>query len=190
MSHAIYQTKAVILKTKNMRESNKLLVLYTEKFGLIYCVMQSVRELKSKMRYHSNRYSLVTVDLVQGRDIWRITGMHEEISSLGFAGSLWFDLIGNFTQLINRLSNGEESDETIWKNIEYLYNNYRDINESNQFYYEIIFSIRLLHNLGYWEGNEIFLDTIEYKQEYFDYIQEYKNYLVSTINQRITDTQL
>jgi len=35
MSHAIYQTKAVILSSKNMRESNKLLVFLTEKFGLI-----------------------------------------------------------------------------------------------------------------------------------------------------------
>lgn len=190
MSHAIYQTKAIILKTKNMRESNKLLVLYTEKFGLIYCVMQSVRELKSKMRYHVNRYSLIEVDLVQGRDIWRITGMHEEISSLGFAGGLWFDLIANFSQLISRLSDGEQSDDVIWENIQYLYNNFENINESNQFYYEIIFSVRLLDTLGYWEGDELFLKTIEYDQEYFDYIQKNKNYLVSIINQRIGDTQL
>jgi recombinational DNA repair protein (RecF pathway) len=190
MSHAIYQTSAIILKTKNMRESNKLLVLYTEKFGLVYCVTQSVRELKSKMRYHTNRYSLVTVDLVQGRDIWRMTGIHENVSSLGFAGTLWYELLSNFTQLINRLCSGEESSHEIWQNIEYLYKNHHDINESNHVYYEIIFTIRLLQNLGYWDGKEDFLQGFDYRQDCFDSIENNKIHLIGRINQRIHDTQL
>jgi recombinational DNA repair protein (RecF pathway) len=166
------------------------LVLYTEKFGLIYCVTQSVRELKSKMRYHTNRYSLVTVDLVQGRDIWRMTGIHENISSLNFAGSLWYELLSNFTQLINRLCSGEEPSTEIWNNIEHLYNNYSDIDESNHSYYEIIFTMRLLQSLGYWDGKEEFLNNYNYNQDYFDYIENHKISLVTTINQRIHDTQL
>jgi len=190
MSHAIYQTSAIILKTKNMRESNKLLVLYTEKFGLIYCVTQSVRELKSKMRYHTNRYSLVTVDVVEGRDIWRITGIHENISSLSFAGGLWYELLSNFSQLIRRLCSGEEPNREIWQNIEYLYCNYTDINASNYSYYEIIFTIRLLHHLGYWDGKEDFLNRLDYHQGYFDSIESHKISLITNINQRIHDTQL
>ena len=68
-----------------MRESNKLVVLYTREFGLIYASTQSIRELKSKMRFHTNALSLVDVDVIRGRDIWKITGIHENISSLGLA---------------------------------------------------------------------------------------------------------
>lgn len=190
MAHAIYQTSAIILTTKNMRESNKLIVLYTEKFGLIYCVMQSVRELKSKMRYHSNRYSLVTVDLVQGRDIWRIIGIHEDISALTFAGSLWYELIVKFSALIIRLSSSEEAHDELWQNFEYLYRNKDSINDENQEYYEIIFTMRTLSVLGYWDGRESLLQSLEYKDEFFDYVQKNKNTIIQTINQRLHESQL
>lgn len=190
MSHAIYQTPAIILKTKNMRESNKLIVLYTQKFGLIYCVTQSVRELKSKMRYHTNRYSLVTVDLVRGRDIWRITGIHEDTSSLTFAGSMWYELVAKFSQLLNRLCSGEDPQQSLWENIAYLFSIHKNITPENSEYYEIIFTIRTLNILGYWDGKESFLDNQDYKKEYFDYIDLHKRNLIQTINQRMLDTQL
>ncbi|MCI5051299.1 MAG: recombination protein O N-terminal domain-containing protein [Candidatus Pacebacteria bacterium] len=191
MSHAIYQTDAVILKTKNMRESNKLIVLYTQKFGLIYCSLQSVRELKSKMRFHTNLYSLVTVDLVQGRDIWRVTGIHENTSSLSFTESHWFSILAKFSSLINRLCSGEEPHEEIWQNIEYLFDHYDQITENNTEFIEIIFTIRILSSLGYWEGNEPFLESIEYfNNVFFMFITKNKKKLIAKINQRLSDTQL
>jgi recombinational DNA repair protein (RecF pathway) len=190
MSHAVYQTPAIILKTKNMRESNKLVILYTEKFGLIYCITQSIRELKSKMRYHTNLYSLVMVDVVQGRDIWRITGIYEDCSSLTFAGSLWYELIAKFSQLLNRLCSSQEAHPEVWQDLESLYRQHETIKAENQDYFEIIFSVRILFHLGYWDGKEPFLSHHPYSPEYFDYIDEHKKELITLINQRILDTQL
>lgn len=190
MSHAIYQTPAIILKTKNMRESNKLVVLYTQKFGLIYCITQSIRELKSKMRYHTNRYSLVTVDLVQGRDIWRITGIHEDASAINFAGTIFYELISKFTQLLIRLCNSEESYPELWDDLDFLYRHQDLINDDNQDIYEIIFTIRTLSVLGYWDGNEPFLGDTPFAADNFDFVKNKKTLLIHTINQRLQDTQL
>src|SRR5690606_33112169 len=100
MSHAIYQTPALILKTKNMREANKLIILYTRQFGLLFVSSQSIRVLSSKMRFHTSSLSLVDVDLVEGRDIWKLTGIHENISALTLAGTSWYDLSSNIARVI------------------------------------------------------------------------------------------
>jgi len=193
MSHAIYQTSAIILKTKNMRESNKLIVLYTERFGLIYASMQSVRELKSKMRFHTNILSFVTVDLVQGRDIWRITGIHEHISSLDFVRNFFYTFIHRISTLLLRLSQGEEVNEKIWKDILELYKNLpqSDINEQEYEIIEIISIARILHALGYWDGTQacILSDNL-LNRELFDEVTQNKIQYINLINQGIKDSQL
>lgn len=194
MSHAIYQTKAIILKTKNMRESNKLLVLYTERFGVIYAAMQSVRELKSKMKYHSNTLSLVTVDLVRGRDIWRITGIHEQYSSLVFAVQESYPLLHRFAVLLLRLCRGEDAHQQVWDDILALYTYTQEnetLNTETFAALEIIFVARLLYFLGYWDSEESFIITENpCDTELFSIVLNNKKKYIQRINQGIVDSQL
>jgi len=191
MSHAIYQTPAIILKTKNMRESNKLVVLYTERFGLIYTTMQSIRELKSKMKYHTNTLSLVTVDVVRGRDIWRITGIHEDISSLSFVENEFYTFIHRIAVLLLRMSQGEESHREIWNDLHSLYKNIDTIDSQNYEAVEIITIARMLYFLGYWDGTQscITSHTI-FNNELFDEVIKNKLEYIKLINQGIIDSQL
>ena len=129
MSHAIYQTSAIILRTKNMRESNKILTLYTQRFGLIYATLQSVRKETSKMKFHTQLYSLVVVDVVRGRDIWRITGIHEKYSSFSFLESPWYVLIDRIGSTTLRLCRGEEPEPQLWNDYELLYQYVAEGNE-------------------------------------------------------------
>jgi recombinational DNA repair protein (RecF pathway) len=192
MSHAMYQTSAVILKTKNMRESNKLVVLYTERFGLIYATMQSVRELKSKMKYHVNTLSLVTVDIVQGRDIWRITGIHEQQSSLGFVGTPFYTFLHNISVFLLRLSQGEETNQELWNDLKSLYEYDKETLALKDYkIIEIITIARLLFYLGYWDGTQNVIQSdsifsIKNREDVAGNISLYIRY----INQGIKDSQL
>lgn len=190
MSHAIHKTRGFILKTKNMRESNKLVYLYTRDFGLIYANLQSVRELQAKMRSHAQTLSLVDVDVVQGRDIWKITGMHEYIPSLPFVGTGWYGFFDTIALLLIRLCTGEEIHEGLWSEIEALFElkeSDRDINFETL---EILIVTRILYFLGYWQGNESWVYVSGYDQSFFDDISAKKPMLVQKINQSLADSQL
>ncbi len=156
MSHAVYQTQAVVLRSKNMRESNKILTLYTQSFGLIYATLQSVREGKSKMKYHTQLHSLIIVDLVRGRDIWRIVGVHEQYSSFSFLGTPWYSMIDRISSITLRLCKGEEPEPQLWRDYEQLH---RYIHDQNRYHASIeqLYVIRILYVLGYWDGEESFL---------------------------------
>ena len=72
MSHPIYQTTGFVVKGVNNGESNKTFHLLTPDLGLIIGHAQAVRELKSKLRYHLQEATLLSLGLVRGKDIWRI----------------------------------------------------------------------------------------------------------------------
>ncbi len=190
MSHAIYQTQALILRTKNMRESNKLVYLYTERFGLIYASMQSLRELKSKMRYHVHPYSLVEVDLVRGKNIWRITGIHEKQSAFIWVDTPWYRLISLLADTLVRLCVGEEQNERLWQDILTFFQNIQ-ISEAYVHEYEIILMIRILYALGYWsDTSHFFEEENPYSQENFLLVQKRRMEYITQINNALHDSQL
>lgn len=192
MSHAIYQTSAIILKTKNMRESNKLVVLYTERFGLVYAVTQSIRELKSKMKFHTQTLSLVTVDLVRGRDIWRITGIHEKKSALSFVETQFYPFIHRISVLLLRMSQGEEPHKEVWDDVQSLFDkDMETFSTDNYEALEIIVIGRMLYFLGYWNGIQDFIKSKDiFDENNFNEVMSNKKKYIHLINQGIIDSQL
>lgn len=140
-----------------MREANKLLLVYSREFGLVYLSAQSIRALGSKMRFHAHILSLVDLDMVQGRDIWKLTGIHENISSLKFIGTSWYKLCSNVSRVIMRLCKGEEPNLALWNDMAVLYEYAQQHPESsavNEKFLEIILVVRILYHLGYWQGDD------------------------------------
>ncbi len=191
MSHAIYQTKAFILKTKNMRESNMLVYLYTERFGLIYANAQSIRELKSKMRYHMNKYSFVDIDLVLGRNIWRITGINEIKSSFSLSNTIWYRLVSLMSDVLLRLCTGEEKNEQLWHEISLFLDEPNKGKNTDSDEYEIIIMIRILSALGYWNEEDIILSS---KDPYIDgiinHVKDNRVFYIDKINNSLYESQL
>lgn len=191
MSHAIYQTTALILKTKNMRESNKLVYLYTKKFGLIYASMQSLRELKSKMRYHVHNYALVDVDVVAGRNIWRITGIHERQNAFQFSQTQWYRLLSLLADTLIRLCPGEEENEYLWDILESFFVAIASETEPYEKEYEIIILVLIFHALGYWNENDYLLQSDDYYSEMnIVQVQNNKFEYIKKINESFTQSQL
>src|SRR3989344_5676480 len=72
MSHHIYETDAFVFSALPHGEASRYMVLYTREFGLVRAAAQGLRELKSKLRYSLQPFSLSVVNLVHGRSGWRI----------------------------------------------------------------------------------------------------------------------
>lgn len=193
MSHAVYQTKAFIIKIKNMRESNKLVYLYTEKFGLLYASMQSVREMRSKMKTHVQCFSVVDVDIIAGRSIWRIVGIHEDYSSFCLVGTPWYRLVSLVSDMILRLCVGEEQNEKLWFVVDTMFQNFSLEHISHVHEYEILTMSALLNSLGYWQSGQLILPynkSLLYHQDNFLYIKKNKINFIKKINQSLIDSQL
>lgn len=106
-----------------MGEANKMFVIYTKEMGLVRAVAQGVRLHKSKLRFALQDFSYARIDLVRGRDIWRVTSA-TTISSFPYARSdrQSLLLIARISKLLERLCDGEEAHETIFNDfIQALY---------------------------------------------------------------------
>ena len=192
MSHAIYQTQAVILERKGMRESNLLLTLYTKRFGLIYVAVQSGRKAESKMRPHLQRLSLVHVDLVEGREIWRLTGVHEHTSAMAIlARPKAYAFLDRIMTNIKRLCRGEEAHTRLWQDIHNIYTCSMNTDEHLLPELEIAFLVRSLYALGYWNGQEAILQAKHpFSQDSLLELRSLSSLLIPKINTSLQETQL
>ena len=113
--HHIYHTHGFILGSRNKGEANKMLTIYTREMGLVRAMVQGIRLHKSKLRFSLQDFSYATIDLVRGKDIWRVTSA-KNISSFPFARTSRSSLliIVHVSSLLERLCDGEESNEKIF----------------------------------------------------------------------------
>lgn len=118
--HTIHHTKAVILKSIGVGETNKRFWLFTEEFGLIVATTQGIRKHGSKLQSQLIDYSIISADLVKGRDIWRLvsaTLIHNPLS-----GHTRSELARPYVRMlasIDRFLAGEgEENRELWNHIE------------------------------------------------------------------------
>ena len=70
--HTIHHTSAVILRSEPRGEYDKVYWLFTEYFGLVRAVATGVRKSAAKLKSQLVDYAFVEVDLVKGREVWRL----------------------------------------------------------------------------------------------------------------------
>ena len=148
MSHTIYNTEGFILKSLNFGEANKYFFIFTKDFGLIKAAAQSVRHLKSKLRYNLEDFSFGQISIVRGREIWRITSAER---GLDFKDTEKFLLISQIFSLLLRLLHGEEKNDLLFNSLKagfsFLASN--DLTEQDLASFECIMALRILSSLGY-----------------------------------------
>jgi len=146
MSHSIYTTEGVILKSLNFGEANKYFFIFTKDFGLIKATAQSVRHLKSKLRYGLEDFSLTQVSLVRGREVWRLTSAEKKLNIKDKEKLL---LISRIFSLLLRLLHGEEKNDLLFDSVKegmIFLDNYNDRGLES---FECILALRILSALGY-----------------------------------------
>jgi DNA repair protein RecO (recombination protein O) len=192
--HHIYHTEGIILESKNYGEAGKYYFLLTRDLGMIYASAQGVRKLSSKLRFILQDFSYVKVDLVRGKDFWRITSASktdrlENLSKNPFT----LKIFANISRLLKRLLAGEAPNEILFLD---LLNGLDFLEKSrleNEFEnIEAIIVLRILNNLGYLGGDQAIKDMIKspFEDNLVFEARKSRRKILSEINKSIRETHL
>ncbi len=195
MSHQIFHTNALVLGSRTSGEANKRITLLTRELGLVHAMVQGIRHGKSKLRFALQDFSLASVDLVRGREVWRVTsGQPQESFSGLLLQKSTKSLFEKVMRLLGRLYQGEIPNEILFDEIiKFL----RFMKETQLPHVEIplvevVIITRILHHLGYLasQDNDHALLEGPYTTELFAHVRTIRPRLVQEINQSLQETQL
>lgn len=119
--HTIHHTDAFILKVVPSGEANARAWLFTRSLGLVVATVQGVRKSGSKLSMQLSEYSFATVDLVRGKDVWRLVSItHTSNPFLIKAESSRYVLGRSFVRTlaaVERFCQGEEAHEELFDHL-------------------------------------------------------------------------
>lgn len=101
-----YTTPALVIEFFDQGEHDRVYKMFTRDFGLVMAHAKSVRKLESKLRAHVLPRTVSLVTLVQGREVWRLVGAEEKVSS--------DSALHDITQLIRRFVRGEGAHKSLY----------------------------------------------------------------------------
>lgn len=70
---SLFRVEAIVLKSKNLGEADKILSLFTRELGKVTAVAKGVRKIKSKNRGAVQPFSLSSIMLYQGKNLDTVT---------------------------------------------------------------------------------------------------------------------
>ncbi len=192
--HHIYHTEGIILGSRNFKEAGKYYHIFTRDLGLVYAEAEGVRKLASKLRYVLSDYSYIKLDLIQRKNIWRITSASKTNLLENFHKETYkLKIIVNLSKLLIRLLPEQEKNENLFMGIlDGLFILEKNLNQKELQNIEIVIVLRMLHNLGYINGEEIFSELIKspFENGLIDKISKNKGAVLNEINKALRETQL
>ena len=191
--HHIYHTEALILGSQNFGENGKYYSLFTRDMGLILARAEGVRNISSKLRYVLVDYSHAKIDLVLGRNIWRITSaskssMLQDIRKNKPA----FQIFSNLSRLLKRLLPGEEANQALYDDVLEGLKRLEAKKERTQLEaVEALSALRILARLGYiGEGLAGEIAARPWGESLIGSIESQKSKIISLVNKALRETHL
>ena len=193
--HHIYHTYGFILSSRNTGEANKMLTIYTREMGLVRAVAQGIRLHKSKLRFTLQDFSYVNVDLVRGKELWRVTSArHVSSFPLARASSLSLLLMTRVSKLLERLCHGESPSENIFDDFVqalYLLDN-ENVSSSSREALELHLVLRIMNSLGY-VGDSGMLSkylSASFDEDKTEELLRERQSIIAHINKALSESQL
>ncbi|HUC88772.1 MAG TPA: DNA repair protein RecO [Candidatus Paceibacterota bacterium] len=193
--HHIHHTQGFILSSRNTGEANKMLTIYTREMGLVRATCQGIRLHKSKLRFSLQDFSYANIDLVRGRDIWRVTSS-KIITSFPYARSdkQSLLLIARISKLLERLCDGEESNVKIFDDfIQSLYFlDNANIMPSSREALELHLILRIMNTLGYIGESGMLSKYLEssFNEDKIQELLKDRQSIIAHINKALNESQL
>ncbi len=152
MHHHRYQVPAIVLASEERQEASRLIFLLTSELGLVSALAQGVRLPQAKLRAHLQPFSHLRIELVRGREWWRVVGVGPGDFSYHSFGQPARLLLARVFNLLRRLLPGEGAPMEIF---EELYSAAWSLAQEQPpesprlADFELLLVARLLHHLGY-----------------------------------------
>lgn len=191
--HHIYHTEGLILGSKNYGETGRYYSIFTRDLGMIYASAQGVRKMSSKLRFVLQDFSYIKVDLVQGKDFWRVTSASKTNKLEQLAKNTGtFAVFSNIAKLLKRLLAGVEKNEDLFSD---LINGLHILEKSEAKdlrNIEAIIVLRILNNLGYIGGDEALQNIIKspFEENLIFEVSKSRFQVLSQINKALKETHL
>ena len=192
--HHIYHTEGIILGNNNFGEAGKYYSIFTRDLGMVYASAQGVRKMSSKLRFILQDFSYVKIDLVRGKDFWRVASASKtnNLEQL-VKRKETFEVFSNVARLLKRLLAGEDPNTELFidliNGLSILEKTKKDEDLRNL---EAIIVLRILNNLGYIRGG-IKLDNLiksPFEQELILEVSKSRTEILSQINKALKETHL
>ena len=193
--HHIHHTHGFILSSRNVGEANKMFSIYTREMGLVRATAQGVRLNKSKLKFTLQDFSYANIDLVRGKDIWRVTSAkHVTSFPLARRSEESLLLMARIAKLLERLCPGENPNEAIFDDFVqafYILDN-ENTESSSREALELHLVLRIMNSLGYVGDSEM---LSKYISSSFDpaktemLLLERKS-IIAHINKALNESQL
>jgi DNA repair protein RecO len=192
--HHIYHTEGIILGSRNYGEAGKYYFLFTRDLGMIYASAQGVRKMSSKLRYVLQDFAHIKVDLVKGKDFWRVTSASktdclEDICKN--TGTL--QVFSNISRLLKRLLAGEDPNEILFADVVNGLSVLEKAEKAEDLQHiEAILVLRILSNLGYIGGGEALENLIKspFEENLIFEASKSRTDMLTQINKALKETHL
>lgn len=192
--HHIYHTEGIILGSRNFGEAGRYYYIFTRDLGMIYASAQGVRKMSSKLRFVLQDFAYLKIDLVQGKDFWRITNasktnLLEQITKKPETFKVFF----NISRLLKRLLVGIEPNEALFIDLlQYLSILEKAEKEEDLRNIETIAVLRIINNLGYIGTNDILETFIKspFEENLIFEASKSRRTILSEINKALKETHL
>lgn len=179
--------------SKPYGEAGRYYFIFTRDLGMIYASAQGVRKMSSKLRFILQDFAYVKIDLVQGRDFWRVTSASktnklEQLSK----NSGTFEVVSNVAKLLKRLLAGVEPNQALFSD---LINGFSILEKSEKEEWrniEIIIVLRILNNLGYIGDNAVLQNLVKspFEENLIFEVSKSKSQVLNQINKVLKETHL
>lgn len=191
--YKIFHTEGFIISSKPRKEADKFILIFTRDFGMIWAQAQGIRKLSSKLRFSLQDFSYVRVDLVRGREIWRITNATKIRSFNNIVQDPQaFKVLLNISKLLKRLINGEEKNEALFNHLietlSFLNKEHLMTDELKDL--ELIIVLRILHHLGYIGDTGTAITSLLVDRSLLESIRPQRKSILAEINRSLRESQL
>lgn len=187
-----YQTEAIVLRSYERGEADRVFALYTHEFGLLWARASAVRREGSKMRYALQNYSIANISLVRGTGGWRVAGARA-VSNVDAANTSGLSALARIGKLVERLVRGEEKNEYLFTTLTEAHGALRTEAKENLGAIELLCVARVLYTLGYISaealGTALFSHTA-YALPDLAEAEAARTKLLSSVNKALSETQL
>jgi recombinational DNA repair protein (RecF pathway) len=160
---------------------------------MIYASAQGVRKMSSKLRFILQDFAYVKIDLVQGKDFWRVTSASKTNRLEGVLKNYGtYGVFSNIAKLLKRLLAGVEKNETLFDDLVSGLSILEKSEEGDLRNIEAVIVLRILNNLGYIGGDEM-LETIiksPFESEVIFEAAKNRTKILSEINKALKETHL
>lgn len=192
--HHIYHTEGIILSSRNFGEAGRHYAIFTRDLGMVTATAQGVRKMSSKLRFILQDFAYVKIDLVQGKNIFRVTSASktnilEQITKMPEN----FKVFANIARLLKRLLAGIEANEVLFADLLQGLSVLEKITAKDDLRnIEAIIVLRILNNLGYIGEHDILENLVKspFEESLVFEVSKDRTKVLHHINKALKETHL